>query len=213
MSFSYCFQQSTLRCSVETFASQIYEPCQISDLQLFLLSKTLCLHWCNNRIVGMVHFIGSRAPVQKNPSMFHPFFEQCKFYFLHVHEVLSVVLDQSIHSFVSMPAGEEHWYHLQPLINLTKMHQQYAKTTWILPALFLNLTLPEMFCMTKLRVKMLKRTPWEYQCILVFLNFIFIINLISMPDIFYSRVPSLKVDIKFFMFKVLVYPMLSISEF
>lgn len=110
----------TLRCFVETFAYGIHEPCQISDLQLFLLSNTLCLHRWNKRIVGIVHFIGSRAPVQKNPAMFHPLFEQCKFYFLHLHEVLSVVLDQSIHSFVWMPPGKEHWYHLKPLINLAK---------------------------------------------------------------------------------------------
>lgn len=115
-----------LRYFVEVVAYGIYQPCQISDLPLFLLSKTLCLHWCKKIIVSIVHFTGSRAPVQKNP-VFHPLFEQCKFYFLHVHKVLNVVLDQSIHSFVWMASGEEHWYHLQPPISFANMHQKYAK--------------------------------------------------------------------------------------
>lgn len=54
----------TLRYFVEIFAYGIYKPCQISVLQMFLLSKTLCLHWCDKRIAGIVHFIGS-APAQK----------------------------------------------------------------------------------------------------------------------------------------------------
>lgn len=117
----------TLRYFVEIFAYGIYKPCQISDLQLFLLSKTLYLHWCNKRRAGIVHFIGS-TPVQKNPSVFHLHFQQCKFYFLHVLKVLNVVLDQSSHSFAWMPSGEEHWYHFQPLIRLAKMHPKYAET-------------------------------------------------------------------------------------
>lgn len=153
MSFSYT------ELFVEIFACGIYEPCQISDWQLFLLSKTLCLHWCNKIIVGIVHFTGSRAPVQKDPSVFHPLFEQWKFYFLRVHKVLSVVLDQSIHSFVWMASGEEHRCLLQPQSALqTLIKNMLNLCALILPTLFLKLMLPETFFMTKLRVKMLKRT-------------------------------------------------------
>lgn len=77
----------TLSYFVEIFACGIYEPCQISDWQLFLLSKTLCLHWCNKTIVGIVHFTGSRAQSKK--------ILQCSTHFLSSGSSISFVYIKS----------------------------------------------------------------------------------------------------------------------
>lgn len=146
----------TLQRDVEIFICGISFTNFRSGIFCVIGTKTLHFHCFNKIKVGIVTS-WSTAQVQQNIQMCHLHFKHYKFYFLHVPEGLNILPDESIHFFRLLQARNvcticSSKSVLQTCIkNMLKLH------TLILTMVFLNVTLPVMFSMTKLIVKMLKK--------------------------------------------------------
>lgn len=137
---------------------------------------------------------------------------QYEFYFLQVRKVLNMrIPDRSIHAVLFGLLQARNIYNMcSPQSALQTCIKNMLKLCALILTVFLNLTLPEMFSMTKLTVTMLKKKhPLENIGVWFF---IFIINLFSTPDFFHSHVTSLTAGIKVSTFKILVGPVVNISK-
>lgn len=179
----------TLQRDVEIFICGISFTNFRSGIFCVIGTKTLHFHCFNKIKVGIVTS-WSTAQVQQNIQMCHLHFKHYKFYFLHVPEGLNILPDESIHFFRLLQARNvcticSSKSVLQTCIkNMLKLH------TLILTMVFLNVTLPVMFSMTKLIVKMLKKKQKNNPVILR----------ISLYDFSFSQLISVSTSVFFFFF-------------
>ena len=127
--------------------------------------------------------------------------------FLHVPEVLNMSPDKSVHFFRLLQARNVCTVCSSKSVLQTCIKNMLKLRTLILTMVFLNVTLPVMFSMTKL----LKNQPCYLENIIVRF-FIFTINFSFNFCFFHSHIASLTIGLKFSTFKVFEHLVLNTSK-